>query len=57
MITGVVANHKDSKEKPRLGLVMVRKVGDLWLTATSTSLRKDGLRQEAVELFQSVKLK
>jgi outer membrane biosynthesis protein TonB len=55
LITGVVANHKDPTEKPRLGLVMVRKVGDLWLTLSSTSLRKDGLRQEAVELFQSAK--
>lgn len=57
MITGVVTNHKDPKEKPRLGLVMVRKVGDHWLTATSTTLRTDGLRQEALELFQSAKLR
>jgi hypothetical protein len=57
MVTGTVVNHKNPKEKPRLGLVMVRKIGDCWLTLTSTSLRKEALRQEAVELFQSTKFK
>jgi hypothetical protein len=56
VITGVVKSSTGVKEKPRLGLVMVRDLGGVKLRCASTQLYSDAVRQEAIELFQSARI-
>jgi hypothetical protein len=56
IIQGEVSNYKSAKEKPRLGLVMVRDLGGVPVICQSTSLRSEELRKEAIALFGSAKL-
>jgi hypothetical protein len=56
LIKGVVRNHKDAKEPSRLGLVMVRTLDGVKVTASSASLRSEALRDEAIQLVRSARL-
>jgi predicted Zn finger-like uncharacterized protein len=56
LVKGVVSNYKNTKEKPRLGLAMIRTLGGVRVYCVSTSLRSEALRQEAIELFKSARL-
>jgi hypothetical protein len=54
-VKGVVADTEDRRQKPALGLVVVRKVGGLTLRCKSSNLRSEALRTEAIELVTSAR--
>jgi hypothetical protein len=56
LIKGVVGSTRSKREKPRLGLVMVREVGGVRLMAAAFHLRDEPAREEAVEMFRGARL-